>query len=297
MILRKYREYVCAFSMVVAIFTLSYFFPSQASAQQLSNEYFSQLDVRSATLRKETLNDECESLKTLHKKRGVLETGDWLSSHVEKGQSCAAYKKTRPNRPDKTKKFIYIQLIGSFNKAQLKVLDQTLVYMHTSFGLPIVKMKAVALNQIAVAGRRHHALWGNEQLHTRYIMKKILLPRRPKDAVALIAFTATDLYPDEKWNFVFGSASLKQRIGVWSIYRNGDPAKSAKDFILCLRRTIKTAIHETGHILGIKHCIAYECLMNGSNSREESDSRELYYCPSCLYKLSWNTNKSSASRF
>ena len=41
----------------------------------------------------------------------------------------------------------------------------------------------------------------------------------------------------------------------------------------------------------------YECVMSGSNSREESDSRDLYYCPSCLKKLTWVTKNDPAKRF
>ena len=69
--------------------------------------------------------------------------------------------------------------------------------------------------------------------------------------LAYLALTASDLWPGQGWNFVFGEASLRQRIGVWSIYRNGDPET---DFQLCLRRTLSTASHETGHILGMAHC-------------------------------------------
>jgi archaemetzincin len=82
-----------------------------------------------------------------------------------------------------------------------------------------------------------------------------------------------------------GEASLRQRIGVWSIYRNGDPET---DFQLCLRRTLSTAAHETGHILGMWHCTAYSCLMNGSNHEAERDRRLLHLCPVCLRKLGWN---------
>jgi archaemetzincin len=76
-----------------------------------------------------------------------------------------------------------------------------------------------------------------------------------------------------------------RRRGVWSIYRNGDPET---DFRLCLRRTLATASHETGHILGMAHCTAYSCLMNGSNHQEEKDRRPMRPCPACLRKLCWN---------
>ena len=95
----------------------------------------------------------------------------------------------------------------------------------------------------------------------------MLKPKRPRDAVAVLALAALDLWPGEGWNFVFGQANLTERVGVWSLYRNGDPELGADAYTLCLRRTLKTATHETGHMLGIAHCTAYACGMNGSNSR------------------------------
>jgi hypothetical protein len=66
---------------------------------------------------------------------------------------------------------------------------------------------------------------------------------------------------------VFGQASLADRVGVWSIYRNGEIDGDETERRKFLRRTLKTALHETGHMLGIPHCIAFECGMNGSNKR------------------------------
>jgi archaemetzincin len=80
-------------------------------------------------------------------------------------------------------------------------------------------------------------------------------------------------------------ANLRQRTGVWSIYRNGDPGE---DFLLCLRRTLGTSSHELGHVLTIHHCTAFRCLMNGSNHQGERDARPLHLCPVCLRKLCWN---------
>jgi archaemetzincin len=84
---------------------------------------------------------------------------------------------------------------------------------------------------------------------------------------------------------VFGEANLRERVGVWSIYRNGDPQT---EFLLCLRRTLSTASHEACHILGMAHCTAYLCLMNGSNHQEEKDRRPMHLCPVCLRRLCWN---------
>jgi archaemetzincin len=82
-------------------------------------------------------------------------------------------------------------------------------------------------------------------------------------------------------------ASIRQRVGVWSIFRNGDPEGDEDERALCLLRTIGTGTHETGHMLSMLHCIRYECNMNGSNSREESDKTPLALCPECAAKIWW----------
>ena len=60
-----------------------------------------------------------------------------------------------------------------------------------------------------------------------YVLDDVLLPDRPRDALAYLAVTARDLWPGDGWNFVFGEANLRARFGVLSIYRNGHPAKGA----------------------------------------------------------------------
>jgi len=107
---------------------------------------------------------------------------------------------------------------------------------------------------------------------------------------------------------VFGQARSTSKLGVFSFARYADdfPIYWQPDFNLeagdydveskswalepvaesrLLKRSCKTLTHEIGHILGIKHCIGYRCLMNGSNHMDESDAKPLYYCPMDLRKL------------
>ena len=183
---------------------------------------------------------------------------------------------------------IYLCLIGEFTARQQTVLDRTREYLESFFDAPVAIRRRVRLEDIPISARRRHPTWGDAQILTTYVLDELLKPDRPDDALAYLAFTASDLWPGENWNFVFGQASLHQRTGVWSIYRNGDPAAGQAPFRLCLRRTLGTAAHETGHILSMPHCKTHECIMNGSNSQGESDSRPLYLCPVCLRKLCWN---------
>ena len=50
-------------------------------------------------------------------------------------------------------------------------------------------------------------------------------------------------------------------------------------------------------MFGMNHCIYFQCVMNGSNNLEESDSRELYLCPVCLRKLAWSTGFDVVDRY
>jgi archaemetzincin len=52
-----------------------------------------------------------------------------------------------------------------------------------------------------------------------------------------------------------------------------------------LLRSCKVLAHEIGHMFGLKHCVFFNCLMNGSNHLAESDARPLHLCPVDLRKL------------
>ncbi len=213
---------------------------------------------------------------------------DWLANHKEKGQTFAQYFTARPVRRSSELSTIYICLIGEFTPQQREVLTATEKYLGILYDSPVKVRKTIALIDIPPRGQRKHPSVGNQQILSTYVLSDVLAADRPTDALAYLAFTATDLYPQDDWNFVFGQASLRERTGVWSIYRNGDPATSDEAFRLCLRRTLKTAGHETGHILTMQHCTAFHCGMNGSNHLQESDSQPLSFCPVCYRKLCWN---------
>jgi archaemetzincin len=211
--------------------------------------------------------------------------GDWLAEHDEPGQTFAEYLEAHPVRKSDKLQTIYLCLVGDFSEAQQRILNLAREYLAAFFDCPVTVNKQIALASIPPNARRSHPSWGDQQVLTGYILHEVLEAERPADALAYLALTASDLWPGRGWNFVFGEASLRQRIGVWSIYRNGDPEAGFKR---CLRRTLSTASHETGHILGLAHCTAYLCLMNGSNHQEEKDHRPMHLCPVCLRKQCWN---------
>ncbi len=246
---------------------------------------------------RDDLPAEFRKLLPLHKKLGKPQPGEWLAVHPEPGQTYRQYVDARPVKPDSRRGVIYIQPLGDFDRTQRKIVNLTAEFLGIYFDLPVKIREEMPLKQIPTKARRVHPRWGDRQILSTYVLDEVLRPNLPKDACVLIALTTSDLWPGEGWNFVFGQASLRERVGVWSIYRNGDPRESDQSFRLCLRRTIKTASHETGHMFSMMHCTLYECNMCGSNHRAESDRRPLALCPHCLAKLCYATRADPQRRF
>ncbi len=233
-------------------------------------------------------------LTPLHRPLPLKTPGDWQSEHPEQPQSFWQYVQSGPVRPSATRRVIYVVPLGDFTVEQRAAVESAQLFLAAFYQLPVKALSAVPGSEIPEDARRKNPATGAPQLHTRWVLDTLLPPRRPDDAVALIAFTPEDLYPDPAWNFVFGQASLTERVGVWSVHRFGDPATHKPLFV---SRTLKVAGHEMGHMFGLHHCSAHACVMNGSNSLNESDSQPLELCPVCLRKLQWNVGFDVRERF
>lgn len=233
-------------------------------------------------------------LRPLHAPLAPPQPGDWRDSHPEAGQSFTEYLATQPNRPTATRHTIYVQPLGPFSAAQRQIVKLAAEYLGRYFGLPVVIEADLSAKVIPLSAVRRHPRTYEVQVHTSAILYGVLLPRLPSDAAAYIALTAIDLFPDPRWNFVFGQAAVRERIGVWSLARFGDPGASDASSRQVLLRTLKTATHETGHMFGMHHCTAHACNMNGANSLEEAERAPLALCPECLAKTCWLTGITAA---
>jgi archaemetzincin len=226
-----------------------------------------------------------------------IELGDWLESFPENGQTFEQYLNSNPTQPTAERKTIYIQPMGEFTETQKKVLQLTADYMAVFFNLSVKLNEIKPLGNIPKEFQRKSPNDKQIQLRTGYFIEKLLPELLPNDAAAFICFTNYDLFPDESMNFVFGQASLQNRVGVWSLARLGMPEYSKVDYDRFLQRTLKIAMHETGHMFSMFHCTKYECLMSGSNHLGETDRRPLDVCPECMAKISWTMKYPPKERY
>ncbi len=245
----------------------------------------------------EGLNAAIEKVRRLHTPMGAPQPGDWLETFQEPGQTFEEYLRSNPTRPEGERRVLYVQPLGAFTPAQKRVVELAADYMSRFFNLPVQVLAPARLDKIPRTARRDSPVGSGTQIKAGYITLEVLRPALPPDAAALIGFTATDLYPDETMNYVFGQASLEARVGVWSLYWLGRPDTSEADFKFTLLRTLKVAAHETGHMFSLRHCTKYECVMNGMNSLAEADRHPLDACPECMAKLCWAAGTDPRERY
>jgi archaemetzincin len=207
----------------------------------------------------ERLRTAKETVRPLYPLMGPVMFGDWLSFYPEKGQTFSQYLASRPNVPEGRRRILYVRPLGSFTPAQTRIVELTAEYLEQFYGLPARVAPALDVTGVPAGSFRLNKVTGTEQIQTGYLLD-LLKDYLPDDAFAEIGLTATDLYPDEKMNFVFGQATLRDRVGVWSLHWLGEPDKSRKEFEETLVWTLKIASHETGHMFSIPHCAKYQCL-------------------------------------
>jgi len=98
----------------------------------------------------------------------------------------------------------------------------------------------------------------------------------------LLGVASFDLYVPGM-NFVFGEARLPGRVGVISTHRllprQPDQTSLLQD------RVVKEAVHEIGHMKGLKHCERVSCVMHFSESLADTDIKSPNLCQECELQL------------
>jgi len=229
----------------------------------------------------------------LYTAMGKPRRGEWMAEHPEPPQSFEEYAASSPVRPTRDRRTIVLSPLGPMPDKDRRRLAVLREYLELYYTVPVRLGSDLGLENVVT---RDRPAYGRGAVYRQYltteILDRVLRPALPKDALCLQAVTMEDLYPDPSWNYVFGQASLAQRVGVYSLVRFyptfWNQPETAETEHLGLVRSLATLVHETGHMLGVTHCQKYLCVMNGSNSLAESDGRPIHLCPECLKKFRWN---------
>ncbi|MHC4872125.1 MAG: hypothetical protein ACYTFY_09790 [Planctomycetota bacterium] len=211
-------------------------------------------------------------------------SGDWQDTYSETGMTFIEYVTSDVPRPAAGKKAIYLQPCGNIESSQFKKIARLI---SAYFSLPVkllrpVKMKSEFYNKI----------------NRKYDGDEILLDIRnnlPADAFAFAAVTDKDMFSG-RLSAVFGLAYCDLRSCIISTNRTcADPHRiSGRKETM---RIFKLVAHELCHVMGLPHCSAHKCTMNGTMSLADVNRAPLTLCSPCHRKLQWNIGFDSLSRY
>ena len=209
---------------------------------------------------------------------------DWLAEQFECGQTFSEFEtgKNAKLTQDKDR----IALIPLDKTLDRKFLTDLKKFCTAFFQCKVYSTKAVEAESVGLKLNEFDQLDGSK------IIQYININVKPKErkAVCYVGITNKDLTLEE-FGFVFGVANVMTESGVFSFARytpefNGDIVNGEDDkYNLMLYRACKVMSHEASHMFGLRHCIYYECCMNGSNHMQESETRPINMCPICLRKI------------
>jgi len=158
------------------------------------------------------------------------------------------------------------------------ILDELASQLKEVFNCEAEIGKGTKIPQGAYNSRRN-------QYFSSFILNKLRRSTKPAKSQRILAVADVDLYV-EGLNFVFGEAELGGHFAIISLSRlrqsfYGMPENKE----LFTERAVKEAVHELGHVYGLRHCPDSSCVMHFSNSLMDTDKKSTTFCARCKKKL------------
>ncbi len=217
-------------------------------------------------------------------------TGDWLSENFEEGQSLTEFRAAwKPRDIDRSQR---IQIFRYDNSDQrLKPLSDPAIpplseILRAYF--PRVEFVFTALSDqqqcaLVSSGIKKE---NGPHLGCGFLVNLASKVRKlsPEPPFAVTLLTETDLHDEtdssaDGWVFGYSEPNKGGICVSWErCKRDGEDFSRSRCFVSLL-------LHEICHVFYIKHCVVFDCLMNGVNGEEELAAQSLHLCPECHAKL------------
>lgn len=177
--------------------------------------------------------------------------------------------------------------IGDFTPAQRRIVELAAELLAIDLGLEIRLLAGIPVDAAwPETALRPDDRWGEDQLLVPYILDGLLAPRLRDDAAALLAITARDLWSGDEWTYALGETDPARRIGVWSLFRLGDPGGDEDERREVLRAALATARREVARMLPLSHGSPFACGLGGPEpGGGVGDRGPSWLCPECEARL------------
>ncbi|XP_046566265.1 LOW QUALITY PROTEIN: uncharacterized protein LOC124274932 [Haliotis rubra] len=264
-----------------------------------------------------------------------LDECPWLSTRKVTGMKHRFVSKGTTMKQKYPEGKIYIVPVGNFDGKSGIVFDDLVDYANRFLCLPVAVLPEMKLEfskdqlflteeaSVHPSGRKSRARRANIDIryhskskHLQIDVVSVLRELRrkiPQDALCVIGLTMHDLYGDDTDLFVAGMAAGNHNVAVFSVLRYDPRLTFSKEFWydikqtekvsdqdrqrLVLQRSCKLVVHEINHLLGIDHCIYFDCCMNGSGHLAEDFRQPMHLCPVDLHKLEVLTGMDVTDRY
>ena len=119
----------------------------------------------------------------------------------------------------------------------------------------------------------------------QYLADAVLARIDRGSSCCALALADMDLYVSSL-NFVFGLADQENRRAIIALPRLRQSYYGLPDDTdLFKQRALKEAVHELGHVFGMRHCDDRRCVMAFSNSLADTDCKSHDFCSRCRRQL------------